>query len=181
MKEKNYYAIAIARYFSTPVPYFLLGSVPLMLYGYWHSELCFWIGLVITVLIFAINHMMMSSLTKTFGMYATTAQIDYLSNVLMGKCKVFSKQECDSMFNMIADLSFDDKFGIDDYMKHVKQKLESKAKDGNAEANYWLGLYHRKFSEEEGHNALAKQLIEKSADMGFEEAKNMLKRVKKWC
>ena len=29
--KKNYYKIAIERYFSTPVPYFLIGTVPLML------------------------------------------------------------------------------------------------------------------------------------------------------
>ena len=36
--KKNYYKIAIERYFSTPVPYFLIGTVPLMLYSQTRPE-----------------------------------------------------------------------------------------------------------------------------------------------
>ena len=91
--KKNYYRIAIERYFSTPVPYFLIGTVPLMLYGYYESDLWFWVGMVLTIAVFAVNHLMMHSLTSTFGLYATKKQVDYVSNFCVGKNEVFSEQE----------------------------------------------------------------------------------------
>ena len=91
--KKNYYRIAIERYFSTPVPYCLFATVPMLLYGYYESDLWFWVGLALTVAVFAVNHLMMHSLTSTFGLYATKKQVDYVSNFLMGDCKVFSEQE----------------------------------------------------------------------------------------
>lgn len=177
---RNYYLIAIERYFSTPVPYFLLGSVPLMLFGYFKNDLCFWLGLVATIVIFAVNHFLMSSLTKTFGYYATMSEVDYVSSIIMGKCKVFSDQECDKLFSMIANLSGDDKFTVTDYIRHINHQLEDKAGSGNAEANYWLGMYHRKLNKDKNHNAIAKQFFEKSAELGWEDAKRMLEKAKKW-
>ena len=82
--KRSYYSIAIERYFSTPVPYFMLGTVPLMLYGYYQSDLCFWMGLALTVVVVAINHFLMYSLTSTFGLYATRKQVDYVSHFITG-------------------------------------------------------------------------------------------------
>lgn len=181
LRMSNYYIIAIERYFCTPVPYFLLGTLPLMFYGYWQNDLCFWIGLVLTVLVFVINHLMMNSITRTFGQYATVRQVDYVSSIIMGKCKVFSDQECDNFFTMIAELSQDGKFTIDDYIRQINHKLEDKAGNGNAEANYWLGVYHRKLNKDKDHNIIARQFIEKSADLGWEDAKKILKKAQKWA
>ena len=69
--KKNYYSIAIERYFSTPVPFFLIATVPLMLYGYYENDLWFWVGMVLTLAVFAVNHFLMHSLTSAFGLYAT--------------------------------------------------------------------------------------------------------------
>lgn len=177
---KNYYLISIQRYFSTPVPFFLLGSVPLMVYGYFENDTCFWIGLGITVLIFVINHLLMISLTRTFGQYATVREVNYVTNILSGKCKAFSEQECDSLFTMVADLAGNDKITIDDIIRQINTRLKDKADGGNAEAYFVLGMYHRRLSSEADHNAVARQLIEKSADLGWEDAKRMLKKAKRW-
>lgn len=177
---RNYYLLAIQRYFSTPVPYFMIISVPLMFYGYWNDDLCFWLGMGITVLAIAINHLMMSTLTRTFGMYATVKEVNYVSSIVSGDCKVFSKQECEKMLLMFANLSDNDKYSIEDYIRHINHQLEDKAKNGNAEANYWLGVYYRKLCKEDDHNAVARQFIEKSAELGWEEAKRLLKKAKTW-
>lgn len=178
--KRSYYSIAIERYFSTPVPYFLLGTVPLMLYGYYESDLWFWVGLLLTLAVFAVNHFLMHSLTSTFGLYATKKQVDYVSNFCMGKNEVFSEQESKTLMEMIADQSGNTRISIEDYINYINHRLEEKSDKGNAEATYWLGIYHRILGEADNHNLIARELIEKSANMGFERAKKLQERAKKW-
>ncbi|MBQ6965221.1 MAG: hypothetical protein IJP82_05970 [Bacteroidaceae bacterium] len=178
--KKSYYRIAIERYFSTPVPYCLIGTVPLMLYGYYENDLCFWIGLALTVVLFGVNHLLMHSLTTTFGLYATKKQVDYVSNFVMGNSDVFSKQESMELMEMMADQAGNNHISIDDYINYINHQLEEKSDRGNAEATYWLGIYHRLLGETDNHNSLARELIEKSAEMGFERAKEIQERAKKW-
>ena len=178
--KKSYYRIAIERYFSTPVPYFLIGTLPLMLYGYYESDLWFWVGMVLTIAVFAVNHFMMHSLTRTFGLYATKKQGDYVSNFCVGKNEVFSEQESNTLLNMIADQSGNAHINIEDYINYINHQLEEKSSRGSAEAMYWLGIYHRILGEADNHNKVARELIEKSAEMGFERAKKLQKRAQKW-
>lgn len=178
--KRSYYSIAIERYFSTPVPYFLLLTVPLLLYGYFESDVCFWVGLALTVLVFAVNHFLMYSLTTTFGMYATKKQVDYISNFVAGKTGVFTKMESGKLLDMMAGQAGNRRIGIDDYINYVNRCLEEKSGKGNAEAMYWLGIYHRCLSDKEGHNLVAREWIEKSANMGFERAKKMQKKASSW-
>lgn len=178
--KKNYYRIAIGRYFTTPVPFFLLASIPLMLYGHRENEVCFWVGLVATVLIFVINHLMMASLTRTFGLYATKQQVNYVTNFLRKDIGVFTQQESRKLMEMIVEQSGNRHIDIDDYINYINSNLKEKADDGNAEAVYWLGIYHRKLGEEKNHNIVARELIEKAAEMGFEQAKKMKEKAKKW-
>lgn len=178
--KRSYYSIALERYFSTPVPYFLLGSLPLMLYGYYENDLCFWIGLVVTAALFVANHILMRSLTNTFGLYATKRQVDYVSNFVVGKNEVFSEQECNTLMEMIADQAGNAHISIEDYINYINHRLEEKSDKGNAEATYWLGIYHRHLGEEDNHNSIARELIEKSANMGFERAKKLQARARKW-
>ena len=175
--KKNYYRIAIERYFSTPVPYFLIGTVPLMLYGYYESDLWFWVGVVLTLAVFAVNHFLMHSLTSTFGLYATKRQVDYVSTFCVGENDVFSEQECNTLMDMIAGQSGNAQISIEDYINH---RLEEKAGKGDAEATYWLAMYHRLLGEADNHNVVARELIEKSANMGSERAKKLQKRAQKW-
>ena len=178
--KRSYYSIAIERYFSTPVPYFLVGTVPLMLYGYYESDLCFWVGMVTTVAVFVVNHFLMHSLTSTFGLYATKKQVDYVSNFVVGKSEVFSEQESVQLMEMIADQSGNAHIGIEDYINYINNRLKEKSENGNAEATYWLGIYQRMLGEGSNHNSVARELIEKSANMGFERAKKLQERAKKW-
>lgn len=178
--KRSYYSIAIERYFSTPVPYFMLGTVPLMLYGYYQSDLCFWMGLALTVVVVAINHFLMYSLTSTFGLYATRKQVDYVSHFITGGSGVFTEQECTQLMEMIADQSGNSRISIDDYINYINHQLEEKSGRGNAEATYWLGIYHRVLGEADDHNRIARELIEKSADMGFERAKKLQERARGW-
>lgn len=179
--KRNYYVIAVERYFSTPVPYFLLGTLPLMLYGYYANDLWFWVGLILTVAVFVVNHFLMHSLTNTFGLYATKKQVDYVSNFCMGKSEVFSEQESDALMTMIAEQSGNKRICIDDYINYINNRLKEKSAEGSAEATYWLGIYHRVLGEEENHNSVARELIEKSANMGFERAKKLQERAKGWA
>ena len=158
--KKNYYSIAIERYFSTPVPYFLIGTVPLMLYGYYESDVWFWVGMVLTVAVFALNHFMMHSLTSTFGLYATKKQVDYVSNFCVGKNEVFSEQESSRLMEMIAEQSGNSRINIEDYINYINHQLEE--------------------GEADNHNIVARELIEKSAKMGFERAKKLQERARKW-
>ncbi len=178
--KRSYYSIAIERYFSTPVPYLLVGTVPLMLYGYYESDLWFWVGLVLTVAVFAVNHFLMHSLTTTFGPYATRKQVDYVSHFVAGKNEVFSEQESGQLLEMIADQSGNAHIGIEDYINYINHRLKEKSDNGSAEATYWLGIYHRVLGEGNNHNSIARELIEKSANMGFERAKKLQKRARKW-
>ena len=178
--KKNYYRIAIERYFSTPVPYCQFATVPMLLYGYYESDLWFWVGLVLTVAVFAVNHLMMHSLTSTFGMYATKKQVDYLSNFLMKDCKVLSELESSTLMEMIVDQVGNSHISIEDYINYINHRLEEKSENGNAEATYWLGIYHRRLGETDNHNSLARELIEKSANLGFERAKKLQEKAKKW-
>lgn len=178
--KKNYYRIAIERYFSTPVPYCQFATVPMLLYGYYESDLWFWVGLVLTVAVFAVNHLMMHSLTSTFGMYATKKQVDYLSNFLMKDCKVLSEQESSTLMEMIVDQAGNSHICIEDYINYINHRLEEKSENGNAEAAYWLGIYHRRLGETDNHNSVARELIEKSANLGFERAKKLQEKAKKW-
>ena len=164
--KKNYYSIAIERYFSTPVPYFLIGTVPLLVYGYFESDLWFWVGMVLTIAVFAVNHLMMNSLTSTFGLYATKKQVDYVSHF--------------SLLNMIANQSGNAHINIDDYINYINHQLEEKSNRGSAEAMYWLGIYHRILGEADNHNKVAREFIEKSANLGFERAKKLQERARKW-
>lgn len=179
--KRNYYSIAIERYFSTPVPYFLLGTLPSMLYGYYENDICFWIGLVLTVVVFGVNHFLMHSLISTFGLYATKRQVDYVSNFCMGKSGVFSEQESNMLMEMIAGQAGNARVNINDYINYINHRLEEKSDKGNAEATYWLGIYHRLLGEGENHNSIARELIEKSANMGFERAKKLQARAQKWA
>ena len=178
--KKNYYRIAIERYFSTPVPYFLIGTVPLMLYGYFENDVWFWVGMVLTVAVFAVNHFMMHSLTSTFGLYATKKQVDYVSHFCVGKNEVFSEQESNTLLHMIADQSGNAHINIDDYINYINHQLEEKSNKGSAEAMYWLGIYHRILGEADNHNKVAREFIEKSANLGFERAKKLQERAQKW-
>ncbi|MBO4673169.1 MAG: hypothetical protein J5616_02330 [Bacteroidaceae bacterium] len=178
--KKNYYRIAIERYFSTPVPYFLIGTVPLMLYGYYESDLWFWVGMVLTLAVFAVNHFLMHSLTRAFGLYATKRQVDYVSHFCVSKDDVFSEQEVHTLMSMIADQSDNAKISIEDYINYINHQLEEKSNKGNAEATYWLAMYHRLLGETDNHNVVARELIEKSANMGSERAKKLQKRAQKW-
>ena len=178
--KRNYYSIAIERYFSTPVPYFLIGTVPLMLYGYYESDVWFWLGMALTVAVFALNHFMMHSLTSTFGLYATKKQVDYVSNFCVGKNDVFSEQESNRLMEMIAEQSGNSRINIEDYINYINHQLEEMSNNGNAEATYWLGIYHRSLGEADNHNIVARELIEKSAKMGFERAKKLQERARKW-
>ncbi len=178
--KKNYYRIAIERYFSTPVPYFLIGTVPLMLYGYYESDLWFWVGMVLTLAVFAVNHFLMHSLTSTFGLYATKRQVDYVSTFCVGENDVFSEQECNTLMEMIAGQSGNAQISIDDYINYINHRLEEKSDKGDAEATYWLAMYHRLLGESDNHNVVARELIEKSANMGSERAKKIQKRARKW-
>ena len=178
--KKSYYRIAIERYFSTPVPFCLLVSVPLMLYGYYESDLCFWIGLVATMVVFIVNHALMNSLTQTFGLYATKQQVSYVSHFLKGGSEVFSEQESGKLMEMIVEQSGNCHINIDDYINYINNNLKEKADNGCAEAVYWLGIYHRSIGEAENHNLVARELIEKAAEMGFERAKKLKEKAKKW-
>ena len=178
--KRSYYSIALERYFSTPIPYFLLGTVPMMFYGYYENDFFFWTGLVLTVAVFAINHFLMHSLTRTFGIYVTKKQMDYISNFVAGKNQVFSEQENTKLLEMIAEQTGNSHIGIDDYINYINHCLEEKSNRGNAEATYWLGIYHRFLGEADNHNSIARELIEKSANMGFERAKKLQERAKKW-
>lgn len=178
--KRSYYSIAIERYFSTPVPYFLVLTVPLMLYGYYKNDLWFWVGMGLTVTVFLINHIMMRALTNTFGLYATKKQVDYVSHFVVGKSEVFSEQESNALMDMIADQSDNERIGIDDYINYINNRLKEKSEKGSAEATYWLGIYHRVLGEAENHNSVARELIEKSASMGFERAKKLQERAKRW-
>lgn len=178
--KKNYYRIAIERYFSTPVPYFLIGTVPLMLYGYYESDLWFWVGMVLTLAVFAVNHFLMHSLTSTFCLYATKRQVDYVSTFCVGENDVFSEQECNTLMEMIAGQSGNAQISIDDYINYINHRLEEKSDKGDAEATYWLAMYHRLLGESDNHNVVARELIEKSANMGSERAKKIQKRARKW-
>lgn len=179
--KRSYYSIAIERYFSTPVPYFLLGTVPLMLYGYYEDDLWFWAGLVLTVAVFAVNHYLMHSLTSAFGLYATKKQVDYVTHFVVDKNGVFSEQETVKLLEMIANQSGNAHIGIEDYINYINHRLKEKSDNGNAEATYWLGIYHRMLGEGNNHNSIARELIEKSASMGFERAKKLQKRAKEWA
>lgn len=179
--KKNYYRIAIERYFSTPIPYGLLLSVPAMLYGYYESDFWFWLGLVLTVAVFVANHLMMYSLTSTFGMYATKKQVEYVSNFMSGDCKVFSEQESDKLMEMIVNQSGNSYISIEDYINYINHQLEEKSDNGNAEAAYWLGIYYRRLGEADNHNSVARELIEKSAKLGFERAKKLQRKARKWA
>ena len=178
--KKNYYSIAIERYFSTPVPYFLIGTVPLLVYGYFESDLWFWVGMVLTIAVFAVNHLMMNSLTSTFGLYATKKQVDYVSHFCVGKNEVFSEQESNALLNMIANQSGNAHINIDDYINYINHQLEEKSNKGSAEAMYWLGIYHRILGEADNHNKVAREFIEKSANLVFERAKKLQERARKW-
>lgn len=177
----NYYVNAIKRYFSTLPPYFMLLSVPLMFYGYWEDDLCFWIGLVVTVGALVVNHVYMKLMNLTFGPYATMEQIYYVENLLSSDNKVLPKQVREGLFNTMADLTLNRNVTVVDLIKQINKNLEIEAGNGNAEAHYWLGIYHLKLSKEKGHGTTAKQLIEKSAELGFDGAKKMLKKRKKWA
>ncbi|MBQ6750748.1 MAG: hypothetical protein IJR02_15340 [Bacteroidaceae bacterium] len=179
--KRNYYRIAFERYFSTPVPYFLLGAVPLMVYGYYENDFCFWTGMVLTVGLLVLNHFLMYSLTNTFGLYATKKQVEYVTNFVSGGSKVFSKQESEQLLEMMANQMGNNRICIDDYINYINHLLEEKANNGSAEAIYWLGIYHRLLGEAENHNSVARELIEKSANMGFERAKKLQERAKKWA
>ena len=178
--KKNYYLIAIQRYFCTPVPYFLIGTVPLMLYGYYESDVWFWVGMVLTMAVLAVNHFLMHSLICAFGHYATMRQVDYVTHFCIGKEDVFSKQECHALMEMIAGQAGNARICIEDYINYINRRLEEKSEKGNAEATYWLAMYHRLLGEEENHNVVARELIEKSANMGSERAKKLQKRAQKW-
>ena len=178
--KRNYYYIAIERYFSTPVPFFLLGTVPTMWYGYYENDILFWIGLVLTVVVVVINHFLMHSLTSTFGMYATKKQMDYVFKFVAGKNNVFSQQESMKLQEMIVHQKGNAHIGIEDYINYINHCLEEKSKRGDAEATYWLGIYHRVLGEGENHNSVARELIEKSANMGFERAQKMKGKAQKW-
>ncbi len=178
--KRSYYSIAIERYFSTPIPYFLIGTVPLMLYGYYESDVWFWVGIVLTVAVFAVNHLVVHSLTSTFGLYATKKQVDYVSHFCVGKNEVFSEQESCTLMNMIAEQYGNSHINIDDYINYINRQLEEKSNKGNAEATYWLGIYHRILGEADNHNKVARELIEKSANMGFERAQKLQERARKW-
>lgn len=178
--KRSYYIIAMERYFSTPVPYFLLATVPLMLYGYYENDFWFWVGVVLTVAVFALNHFLMHSLTNTFGLYATRKQVDYVSRFLVGKNDVFSEQESNVLMEMIVGQSGNERVSIDDYINYINNRLKEKSEKGSAEATYWLGIYHRVLGETEDHNAVARELIEKSANMGFKRAKKLQERAKRW-
>lgn len=178
--KKSYYRIAIERYFCTPLPYILLASVPLMLYGYYENDVCFWVGLVATVLVIVANHALMNSLTRTFGIYATKKQVTYVSFFLKGGSKVFSEQESGKLMEMIVEQSGNQYVNIDDYINYINKNLKEKADNGSAEAVYWLGIYHRRLGEAENHNMVARELIEKAAEMGFERAKKLKEKAKKW-
>ena len=178
--KKSYYRIAIERYFTTPVPLFLFASVPLMLYGYYENDVCFWVGLVVTVLVFVVNHVLMNSLTKTFGPYATREQVSYVSKFLRSDNPVFTEQESDKLMEMIVEQSGNRHIDIEDYINYINKNLKEKADNGSAEAVYWLGIYHRRLGEAENHNLVARELIEKAAEMGFERAKKLKEKAKKW-
>lgn len=178
--KRSYYSIALERYFSTPVPYFLLATVPLMVYGYFESDLWFWVGMVLTVMVFAVNHFMMHTLTNTFGLYATRKQVDYVTQFLGRKNGVFSEHESNQLLDMIASQSDNAHISIEDYINYINHQLKEKSEKGSAEATYWLGIYHRVLGEADNHNAVARELIEKSASMGFERAKKMQKRAREW-
>lgn len=179
--KKSYYRIAVERYFSTGIPYYLLGTVPLMMYGYYESDLWFWVGMVLTVAVFVVNHLMVNSLTSTFGLYATKKQVDYVSHFLVGKNAAFSEQESHALLQLITDQTGNPHVNIEDYINMINHSLEEKSNNGNAEATYWLGIYHRILGEAENHNKVARELIEKSAEMGFERAKKLQKRAQKWA
>ena len=98
----------------------------------------------------------------------------------MGKNEVFSEQESNTLLNMIADQSGNSRINIEDYINYINHQLEEKSKKGSAEAMYWLGIYHRILGETDNHNKVARELIEKSAKMGFERAKKMQERARKW-
>ena len=179
-KKKNYYKIAVERYFSTHVPYFFIGTLPLMLYGYFENDICFWVGLVLTLVVFVVNHIVVKSLTNTFGLYVTRKQVDYVSHFCVGKTGVFTEQESSKLMDMIAGQMGNSRISIEDYINYINHQLEEKADKGNAEATYWLGIYHRVLGETENHNTIARELIEKSANMGFERAKKLQERARKW-
>ena len=82
--------------------------------------------------------------------------------------------------NMIAEQSGNARINIEDYINYINHQLEEKSNNGNAEATYWLGIYHRILGESDNHNQVARELIEKSAEMGFERAKKLQERAQKW-
>lgn len=178
--KKNYYLIALGRYFSTPVPFGLLISVPVMMYGYYADDLFFWVGLVATVALVGLNHLLMHSLTTTYGYYATRQQVRYVHSIVAGKCEAFSDEECSKMMEMIVAQAGNSHIAIEDYINYINQQLKEKSERGNAEATYWLALYHRHLGEATNHNSVARDLMAKAADMGSERAKKMQGRAKKW-
>lgn len=178
--SKNYYYIAIERYFGTKAPFFLLLSLPLFFYGYFESDLCFWIGLVASVLILIVAHLMASSCVRMFGEYATRSQVKYVMAIINNKCEALTENECDKIADLVVCGSVERDGCVDDHIRYINNLLEDRARKGNADANYWLGMYQHHVSKEDGHNRIALQLMEKSAELGSEKAKNMLKKARKW-
>lgn len=122
----------------------------------------------------------MSSMISTFGPYATQKQVNYICEIVMGRSEVFTKGECDSFLDMMARLNDDEKINIDDYIRQINFKLKEKADNGSAEALYWLGMYEYNFGEGNDRKQKVLAFFEKSAEMGCEDAKKMLKKTKKW-
>lgn len=177
--SKNYYVIAIQRYFSITPSFLLLASILLLVYGYYEDDVCFWIGLVATVAILAISHIAVSLYVRMFGDFATKRQVKYVMDVIsLGKA--LSPEECETIKSYMIEGGAGSVGCVDDYILKVNCMLEAKAKNGDAEANYWLGMYQHLVCEEENHNSVALELIERSAEMGCEKAKNVLKKARKW-
>lgn len=178
--KKNYYRIAIERYFSVPIVYGLLLTVPVMVYGYYESDPWFWLGMATTVALLVLHHVMIRTLTRTFGIYATHKQVKYVSNFITTDCSVFTDKESDALKDMIFEQAGNDRIGIDDYINYINHLLEEKSKANNAEALFWLGMYYRMLGEADNHNSVARDFIEKSASLGFERAKKLRKKARKW-
>ena len=103
-----------------------------------------------------------------------------MSHFLVGKNAAFSEQESHALLQLITDQTGNPHVNIEDYINVINHSLEEKSNNGNAEATYWLGIYHRILGEADNHNKVARELIEKSAEMGFERAKKLQKRAQKW-
>src|SRR5574344_97677 len=177
--KKNYYRIAIERYFSISVPYFLILSVPVMMYGYFENDYFFWIGLGATVVLLVLNHLIIHSITSVFGIYVTKKQVNYVKSFVKKDNKALTEKESSELFEMMASQMGNPHVDIENYIHRSNLLLEEKMKQGNAEAYYWLGIYHHVLGESEDHNQVAYELIEKSAELGSERAKKLQKNAKK--